>query len=247
VVAGTLKGFPSADRLDPVERIGAYQGLSSYFASHDSSAAELRAATGILRDVAEAMQTFAPSAPLLAEGGGRLSGNHWNPDDSLNGSAGFLMASPRLAGAGGPKLGPRGGPCAGAACALPLAILAIEVIVELVKQQSGNDDKAQPQFMAMEGDDASSPAIPDDTENDYDPYSPERDTSGDRLLKRSEENLLKENGRNPEQIKEEILGGQKRTGRYDVFVDKQGNLFVKPKNAYDAPGEFTGYNLNGFK
>ncbi len=43
---------------------------------------------------------------------------------------------------------------------------------------------------------------------------------------------------------EELKGGV-RTGRLDLFKDKQGNIYIKPKNG-KGPGEKIGLNINDF-
>ena len=41
------------------------------------------------------------------------------------------------------------------------------------------------------------------------------------------------------------LKGGKRVGRYDLFKDGEGNIYVKPKSGA-GEGEFTGLNINDF-
>jgi Bacterial toxin 33 len=51
-------------------------------------------------------------------------------------------------------------------------------------------------------------------------------------------------GENPEKIKQEIVG-KKNSGRYDLYKDKQGNIYIKPKGG-QGTGEPTGLNINNF-
>ena len=60
----------------------------------------------------------------------------------------------------------------------------------------------------------------------------------DKRLSKGEIKKLKESGLDPEELK-----GGKRTGRLDLFKDKDGNIFVKPKGG-SGPGEPLGINLN---
>lgn len=53
--------------------------------------------------------------------------------------------------------------------------------------------------------------------------------------------MLKKGGVNPET---DLKGGV-RTGQWDLYKDKQGNIYVKPKGGA-GEGEETGYNINDF-
>jgi len=44
-------------------------------------------------------------------------------------------------------------------------------------------------------------------------------------------------------IDPEALKGGKRTGRLDLFKDRKGNIYVKPKDG-SGPGDPTGININ---
>jgi len=54
---------------------------------------------------------------------------------------------------------------------------------------------------------------------------------------------LKDRGLDAEEIKKQI--GAKPGGHFDLFVDKNGKIIVKPKSGI-GPGEDTGYNLNDY-
>ena len=71
-----------------------------------------------------------------------------------------------------------------------------------------------------------------------------RDGSQDQQLSKGEAKKLDKGGENPEKIKQEIVG-KKNSGKYDLYKDKQGNIYVKPKGG-QGPGEPTGLNIKNF-
>ncbi len=73
--------------------------------------------------------------------------------------------------------------------------------------------------------------------------SPEESTeegnhNQDKILSKGEIKKLKESGFDPEELK-----GGKRTGKTDLYKDKKGNIYVKPKGG-SGPGEDLGININ---
>ena len=68
--------------------------------------------------------------------------------------------------------------------------------------------------------------------------SEERNPAQDQRLSKGEINGLKKGGEDPEALKEYNAG-------LDLFKDKQGNIYIKPKNG-QGPGEPTGLNINEF-
>jgi Bacterial toxin 33 len=70
----------------------------------------------------------------------------------------------------------------------------------------------------------------------------ERDWKQDQELSKGEINALDKAKHNAEQMKADIVG-KKNGSKYDLYKDKQGNIYVKPKGG-QAPGEPTGYNIN---
>lgn len=77
---------------------------------------------------------------------------------------------------------------------------------------------------------------------DSDPDDPERDGSQDRKLSDGEVDRLIEAGEHPHDLKEGCPGG---VSKCDLYKDRQGNIYVKPKGSSGA-GEFTGLNINDF-
>jgi hypothetical protein len=63
-------------------------------------------------------------------------------------------------------------------------------------------------------------------------------SADDKKLSPGEIKKLKGKGIDPEALK-----GGKRTGQRDLFKDKKGNVFVKPKDG-TGPGDPTGVNIN---
>ena len=58
----------------------------------------------------------------------------------------------------------------------------------------------------------------------------------------SSKEIEEELGMNGEEIKAEIVGN-KNGSKFDLYKDKKGNIYVKPKGNI-GPGEPAGYNLN---
>lgn len=71
----------------------------------------------------------------------------------------------------------------------------------------------------------------------FDGGSSERNPAQDKRLSAGEAKFLKEKGFDPEQLKADIVG--KNVSKYDIFKDRAGNLYVKPKS-----GEGFGERLN---
>ena len=69
----------------------------------------------------------------------------------------------------------------------------------------------------------------------------ERDGSQDQRLSRGEIDALEDAGIDVHELK-----GGKGTGKLDLFKDKGGDIYVKPKSG-DGPGESTGLNIKNFK
>ena len=67
---------------------------------------------------------------------------------------------------------------------------------------------------------------------------PDRNPAQDKKITKSDVRKLKNRGVDPEDLK-----GGKRTGSSDIFKDRKGNLYEKPKSGIGY-GEFTGINLN---
>jgi RHS repeat-associated protein len=72
-----------------------------------------------------------------------------------------------------------------------------------------------------------------------------RTPAQDQKLSDGEIQQLKNHNIDPEQLKKEITG-DRRGGRYDLYKDKQGNVYVKPKGGKGA-GEHTGINMKDLK
>ncbi|MDA1314581.1 MAG: polymorphic toxin type 33 domain-containing protein [Acidobacteria bacterium] len=71
------------------------------------------------------------------------------------------------------------------------------------------------------------------------------DTEGstqDKRLTKGDIEELKKAGVDPEKLKADTLGTNKGISRFDLFKDKRGEIFVKPKSG-DGPGEPTGQNI----
>jgi len=66
----------------------------------------------------------------------------------------------------------------------------------------------------------------------------ERNPAQDQRLSKGEIGALKGGGEDPEALKENNAG-------LDLFKDKQGNIYIKPKNG-SGPGEPTGLNIKDF-
>jgi hypothetical protein len=66
----------------------------------------------------------------------------------------------------------------------------------------------------------------------------ERDPAQDKRLNKGEIKKLKKAGHDPHDLKPEYQGS-----RYDLFKDRQGNIYVKPRNGA-GPGDPTGLNIN---
>ena len=77
---------------------------------------------------------------------------------------------------------------------------------------------------------------------EIDPYDPERDGSQDKKLSNGEIEALEEAGEDIHELKEGCPGG---VSKCDLYKDRQGNIYVKPKGSRGA-GEFTGLNINNF-
>jgi len=65
-----------------------------------------------------------------------------------------------------------------------------------------------------------------------------RNPAQDKRLTPGEIRKLKESDIDPEELK-----GGRKTGSLDLFKDKDGNIYIKPKNG-SGPGESTGININ---
>ncbi|ENT6808092.1 polymorphic toxin type 33 domain-containing protein [Vibrio vulnificus] len=59
----------------------------------------------------------------------------------------------------------------------------------------------------------------------------------DKKLSKGEIDKLKGHGIDPHDLKP-----KKNGSKYDLFKDRDGNIFVKPKKG-NGPGEFTGFNI----
>ena len=68
--------------------------------------------------------------------------------------------------------------------------------------------------------------------------SDDRNPSQDKKLKKSDIKKLQDNGIDPEELK-----GGVHTGQWDLFKDRKGNIYIKPKNG-SGPGDPTGININ---
>lgn len=73
-----------------------------------------------------------------------------------------------------------------------------------------------------------------------DPNDPERDGSQDRKLSQGEIRQLEDAGYDIHELKDGCPGGPSKC---DLYKDRRGNVYVKPKGGR-GPGEFTGVNLN---
>jgi Bacterial toxin 33 len=69
----------------------------------------------------------------------------------------------------------------------------------------------------------------------------ERDWKQDKPLTDGEAERLGD----PEQLKKDILGSNANIGKYDLYKDKKGNIYVKPKGN-KGPGAPTGLNIKDF-
>lgn len=70
----------------------------------------------------------------------------------------------------------------------------------------------------------------------------ERNPAQDKKLTSGEIKKLKEAGIDPEQLKKDIMGGDK-SSPFDLYKDTQGNIYVKLKGGLSL-GELTGLNIN---
>ncbi len=77
---------------------------------------------------------------------------------------------------------------------------------------------------------------------DIDPNDPERDGSRDRKLSNGEIKRLKDAGEDIHELKRDCEGG---ASKCDLYKDRDGNIYVKPKGGRGA-GDFTGLNINDF-
>jgi len=77
---------------------------------------------------------------------------------------------------------------------------------------------------------------------EIDPYDPERDGSQDKKLSNGEIEALEEAGEDIHEIKKGCPGG---VSKCDLYKDRRGNIYVKPKGSRGA-GVFTGLNINNF-
>ena len=68
--------------------------------------------------------------------------------------------------------------------------------------------------------------------------SDDRNPSQDKKLKKGDIKKLQDNGIDPEELK-----GGVHTGQWDLFKDRKGNIYIKPKNG-SGPGDPTGININ---
>jgi hypothetical protein len=62
---------------------------------------------------------------------------------------------------------------------------------------------------------------------------------GFRKLNPYYKELLEAAGFDLETMKKEVLGSNAKVSKFDLFVDKEGNIVVKPKNGM-GPGELLG-------
>ena len=81
-----------------------------------------------------------------------------------------------------------------------------------------------------------------ENESEIDPDDPDRDGSKDRKLSDEEIERLQDAGIDIHEIKKDCPGG---IAKCDLFKDRAGNIYVKPKRSR-GPGDFTGYNINDF-
>lgn len=68
----------------------------------------------------------------------------------------------------------------------------------------------------------------------------DRDPSQDKRLSKGEIKKIKKSGYDIHDLKPERQGS-----RFDLFKDRHGNIYVKPKNG-SGPGDPTGLNINNF-
>ena len=66
-------------------------------------------------------------------------------------------------------------------------------------------------------------------------------SKADKLTKQQAK-MLKEAGYDPEQLKKEVLGSKAKVTQFDLFMDENGDMFVKPKSG-KGPGEPLGLNF----
>jgi RHS repeat-associated protein len=66
----------------------------------------------------------------------------------------------------------------------------------------------------------------------------------DKKLSGAEVDNLEEHNVDIHELKQEVTG-DKKVSKYDLYKDKDGSIFVKPKNG-KGPGEPTGLNINDF-
>ena len=56
---------------------------------------------------------------------------------------------------------------------------------------------------------------------------------------------MKDKGFDPHKVKGDTLGTTKNLSKYDLYKDKDGNIYVKPKGSSEQ-GESTGLNVRDF-
>jgi hypothetical protein len=86
--------------------------------------------------------------------------------------------------------------------------------------------------------DGSCPTVSESTPGIPDPD--DRDPAKDKKLSKGEIRKLKDAGYDIHDLK-----GGKGASRYDLFKDKQGNVYVKPKSG-TGPGDPLGINIKNF-
>jgi len=107
-----------------------------------------------------------------------------------------------------------------------------EWVMENGASESENSDAAEPPQDPTD----EAPPAPTDS---FDPWDPERDTTGDQKLSNWEIGKLQGAGVDVHEEK-----GGERTGQRDFYKDQRGNVYIKTKDGSGTTGDFTGININ---
>ena len=125
---------------------------------------------------------------------------------------------------------------------------AIQSVVTMVDDDPSNQDEDADLSKGKRGASGgwTTPGDPnqEDPDDEGDEESEdERNWRQDKPLSKRDIARLKKSNENPHQIKKDIVG--KKGAQLDLFKDKKGNIFVKPKGG-DGPGEPTHLYINSF-
>lgn len=143
-----------------------------------------------------------------------------------------------------------GGGVSGMALARGIAALFTQTVLSWtgLNSSSDADEKTQEETKADDGDETQSDNDSDDSDSDDDSSSNdnnekdkgERNWKQDKQLSKGEVKKLQDKGVDVHELK-----GGKSTGKLDLYKDRNGRIYVKPKGGKGA-GEDTGLNVNDY-